>query len=677
METPGFLAEVAALVIATAVVAYVLARLRIVSILGFLLVGVVIGPNALGLVNDLDVVEAVAEIGVILLLFTIGIEFRLERLIRIRRLVLGAGALQVGLAVALTGGMLAALGVPLNAAVFTGMLVALSSTAVVLRVLADRGETGSRMGQASLALLIFQDLAVVFMVVAVPILAGQTTSLPDTLWTIARAIGVVVVILVLARRVMPRMLDVVARTCSQEVFLLVVMAVAIGTAYFSSLAGVSVSLGAFLAGLLVSESRYNVQALGEIVPLQIIFSAAFFASVGMLLDIGFVLDSLGVVLLAIGGVLLVKFLSGFVALRITGLGAGLAGGAALGLAQLGEFSFVLERAGASAGLAPAGMEGSGSQTFIAAAVVLMLATPALLSAGSRLSHARRVAEEVPPSALPAMSREHVAGHVVIAGYGSAAETLAGVLDRTGIRYVITTRNPDAAAQSGSEERRVIMGDAGRRQTLHEADLEHAQLVVVGDDDETETLRIIHAAHAMRPDIPILVRVHEGEAAVFRSAGANEVITSQEASALSLAVHVLRRFGVANRSIAGEIERISSGSWVPGLLAERLQLSDEAQQVTFAPDPTEACEHVSGLGPVTPSAPGCEDCLRIGARWVHLRICMSCGHVGCCDSSANRHATAHFHETGHPVMRSLEPREAWGWCYVDQQRINPAQEEPAA
>jgi len=672
VETPAFLGEVAALVIAAAVVAYLLARLGQVSILGFLLVGIVIGPNALALVNDLDVVEAVAEIGVILLLFTIGIEFRLERLLRIRRLVLGAGSLQVGLAVALTAGMLAALGVPVDAAVYTGLLVALSSTAVVLRVLADRGQTGSRMGQAALALLIFQDLAVVLMVLAVPILAGQSTSLLDTAAVIGRALLVIVAVLVLARRVMPRLLDTVARTCSQEVFLLVVMAVAIGTAYGSSLAGVSVSLGAFLAGLLVSESRFNVQALGEIVPLQIIFSAAFFVSVGMLLDLGFVVDSPLVVVLAIGGVLLVKFVAAGVALRVAGLRAGVAAGVALALAQVGEFSFVLERVGSANGLAPAGLEGSGSQTFIASAVVLMLATPALVAAGSRLSHARRVAEELPAAAAPVSHETHEEGHVVIAGYGSAAETLADVLDRTGIRYVVTTLNPDAAA--GAAGRRIILGDAGRRQTLDEADIAHAQLLVIADDDEHATRRIIQTAHGMRPNLPIVVRVHEGDPDELRGAGAHEVITSQEASALALAVHVLRRYGIANRSIAAEVEHLSSGSWVPGVLVEELDLAAGERLVTFTPDPDEACAHIAGLGQVAPSAPGCEECLRIGATWVHLRICMSCGHVGCCDSSANRHASAHFRETGHPVMRSLEPDEDWGWCYLDHIRMNAAESE---
>lgn len=670
VETPAFLGEVAALVIAAAAVAYLLARLGQVSILGFLLVGVVIGPNALALVNDLDVVEAVAEIGVILLLFTIGIEFRLERLLRIRRLVLGAGSLQVGLAVALTAAMLAALGVPLDAAVYTGLLVALSSTAVVLRVLADRGQTGSRMGQAALALLIFQDLAVVLMVLAVPILAGQTTSLLDTAGVLLRAVLVIVVVLVLARQVMPRLLDTVARTCSQEVFLLVVMGVAIGTAYGSSLAGVSVSLGAFLAGLLVSESRYNVQALGEIVPLQIIFSAAFFVSVGMLLDLGFVAESLLVVVLAIAGVLIVKWLAAAVALRIAGLRVGVAAGVALALAQVGEFSFVLERVGSAHGLAPAGLGTDGAQTFIAAAVVLMLATPALVAGGSRLSHARRVAEELPAPAAHPAERPHQEGHVVIAGYGTAAKTLAGVLDRTGIRYVVTTLNPDATATA--EGRRVILGDAGRRQTLHEADVEHAQLLVVADDDEHATLRIVQTAHGQRPDLPIVVRVHEGEADRLREAGAHEVITSDEASALALAVHVLRRYGIDNRAIAGEVEHISSAGWAPGVLVEKLDLIDSRSQVTFSPDPDEACAHATDLRAVAPSAPGCEDCLRIGAKWVHLRICMSCGHVGCCDSSANRHASAHFRETGHPVMRSVEPDEDWGWCYLDHLRMNEAE-----
>jgi CPA2 family monovalent cation:H+ antiporter-2 len=264
---PAFLAQIAALVVAAAVIGYACARLRIVPIVGFLLAGVLIGPDALGIVREREIIDAAAEVGVILLLFTIGIEFSIGRLLAIRRLVLLGGSLQVAGAVALTTGVLVLAGVELRAALFTGLLVSLSSTAIVLKLLGDRGSTSSAVGRTSLGLLIFQDLAVVAMVLLLPVLgesgAGGGGPLARALLT---ALAVVVVTLVVARRVLPPVLEAVARACSPEVFLLSVIALCLGTAYLTALAGVSVSLGAFLAGLVVSESRHSRTPWGRCCP---------------------------------------------------------------------------------------------------------------------------------------------------------------------------------------------------------------------------------------------------------------------------------------------------------------------------------------------------------------------------------------------------------------------------
>jgi CPA2 family monovalent cation:H+ antiporter-2 len=300
-----FLTEAVALVLAGAVIAYVCFRLGLVPIVGFLVAGVVIGPNALGLVRDQDVVDAAAEVGVMFLLFTIGIEFSLAKLGRIKHLIFTGGGLQVAGASFVTTAVLAMLGVEWRAALFTGFLVALSSTAIVLKLLADRGETTTPHGEVALGLLIFQDLAVIVMVLLVPLLAGAGGSAWAIGLALAKAGAIIALVLVVARRVMPIVLESVARTCSPELFLLTVIAICFGTAYVTNLAGVSLSLGAFLAGLLVSESRFSHHALGEILPLQILFSATFFVSVGMLLDLMFLLTYLPQVLLAIALVLLV------------------------------------------------------------------------------------------------------------------------------------------------------------------------------------------------------------------------------------------------------------------------------------------------------------------------------------------------------------------------------------
>lgn len=383
---PAYLGATAALVVAAAVVGYLSVRARVVPIVGFLLAGVLIGPAQLGLVANEQAVEAAAEVGVILLLFTIGIEFSLARLARVWRwIVLGGGA-QVLLATAAGVGLVAALGGDWRVGVFTGFLIALSSTAIVLKMTSDAGETHTVRGRLALSVLIFQDLAVVAMVLVVPLLGADTAGGPLALVrALGVAVAVIAAVLLVARRVMPAVLERVAALCSPEVFLLAVVAICLGTAYLTALAGVSVSLGAFLAGLIVSESRHSTHALAEVLPLQIIFSAVFFVSVGMLLDVGFLVANLPLVLGAAAVVLVVKTLTTTAALLPLKVGWRPALGTGLLLGQVGEFSFVLLTVGAAAGLTPAGLGPDGAQTFVATTVLLMVATPLLAVAARRLA----------------------------------------------------------------------------------------------------------------------------------------------------------------------------------------------------------------------------------------------------------------------------------------------------
>lgn len=358
---PAYLTEVVALVLAGAVIAYVSKRIGLVPIVGFLIAGVIIGPNQLGLVKDIELVDATAEIGVLLLLFTIGIEFSLEKLAKIRRLIVGGGGLQVGLTTAAVTLILLPFGVDWKVGIFTGFLVALSSTAIVLKLLGDRNETGTEAGQASVGLLIFQDIAIIVMVLLVPMLAGAGGGPLDIAQALGTALGVIVLVFVVAQRLMPPLLEAVARTCSSEVFLLVIVGICLGTAYLVGLAGVSISLGAFLAGLVVSESKFSEHAFGEILPLQILFSATFFVSVGMLLDLGFLVQNLPLVLGIVVVLLLLKAVIAMASVRMLGYSLPVAAATGLTLAQVGEFSFVLERAGREVGLTPAGMGADGAR----------------------------------------------------------------------------------------------------------------------------------------------------------------------------------------------------------------------------------------------------------------------------------------------------------------------------
>ena len=658
---PPFLGPTAALVVAAAVIGYLSVRVRVVPIVGFLLAGVLIGPAQLGVVQRQETVEAAAEIGVILLLFTIGIEFSLERLARIRRWILVGGGLQVGVTCGLVVAVLALAGVDWRTGLFTGFLVALSSTAIVLKLLGDAGETSTTRGQLALAVLIFQDLAVVLMVLVVPLLgvSAQGSGAGPLLLALAKAAGIIALVLVLARRVMPPLLEQVARVCSPEVFLLAIVAICIGTAYLTALAGVSVSLGAFLAGLVVSESRQSSHALGEVLPLQTIFSAVFFVSVGMLLDVGFVLDNLPLVLLALAAVLLVKVVAGLVATSALRVGAGPAVGAALVLAQVGEFSFVLETAGRSAGLTPAGLGTEGTQVFIAVTVLLMVATPLLAAAGRRVEHALGVRRA---AARAARGLSHPAGagprgddagegeltdHVVISGWGQASGALADELSARGVPLVVLTLNPDGAADAERRGHRVVRGDSTKSHILAEAGVRRARAVVVADDGPEHAARITAVVANLAPEAVIVVRpVGDADVDELAAAGAHKVVDAERASHAALARTVLD-------SVRGTSPVV-----------------DTTAVLRFPLPASSPCPHASSaVRAVLPGSEGCAECLRTGARWVHLRICLTCGHVGCCDSSPGRHARAHADAEGHPVIASLEPGEHWAYCLLDDTTIH--------
>lgn len=641
---PRYLTATAALVLAAAVVGYLSVRVRVLPIVGFLLAGVLIGPAQLGLVSSTEAVDAAAEIGVILLLFTIGIEFSLERLARVWRWVVFGGGAQVVLATGAGLAVTVVLGRDWKVGLFTGFLLALSSTAIVLKLLADTGGTSSTRGQLALATLVFQDLAVVAMVLVVPLLGteaeGGTGALLEALGI---AVAVVGVVLVVARRVMPKVLERVAALCSPEVFLLAVVAICFGTAYLTALAGVSVSLGAFLAGLVVSESRHSTHALSEILPLQVLFSAIFFVSVGMLLDVGFLLANLPLVLAVAVVVLVVKTLTTAAALAPLRVGWRQAVAAGLLLGQVGEFSFVLLTVGEGAGLSPLGEGEDGSQVFVATTVLLMMLTPAFGSLGTRLLP--RGSTATGPSAeesTPAAAHE-VEGHVLMLGWGADSIAIGTDLRARGVPVVMTTLNPGGAAAAEAAGLTVVRGDAMRAHVLEEAGLARARLVVVAEHDAEEAARVAVMVRG-QSDVPVVVRATGVDLEDLAAAGVDHVVDPAVAGRRHLAEVVGAR--VADGSGAHpDVSRLVHYRW-----------------------PSDACPHGAASVPVQPGTAGCEECLRDGERWVHLRMCLSCGHVGCCDSSPGRHATAHHRATDHPLMASAEPGETWAYCFLDDTTV---------
>lgn len=761
-HAPPFLAQVVVMVVASALIAYVCNRLRILPIVGFLISGVVIGPNALGVIQDPALIDSMAEIGIVLLLFTLGIEFSLERVWRIKRAIFAGGGMQLGLTIAAAMGLMFLLGVDVSTGFYTGALIGLSSTAIVLKVLAEKNELTSSKGQLSLGILIFQDLAIVGLVLILPLMAGGEGSGMAVVRSLTLAAAIVAVIILVARRIMPVILERVARTCSQEIFLLTIIAICLGTAWLTSLAGVSLSLGAFLAGLVVSESRFSHHAFSEILPLQILFSAIFFVSVGLLLDLSFVARHWPLILAVVAVVVIVKSVVTLFAARLIGYSWTVAGATALLLAQIGEFSFVLERAGRLTGLHPAGVEGMGGQTFIAAAVLLMVGTPLLARAGTWLEsqHERSANESVARAAETeaVVERTTIENHVIVAGYGAAARYLTRVLRDSGVPFVILTLSPTGATEAQGEGLPVILGDYSRRFLLDLANIDAAKMLVVADDTPDMTRRVVGVARGINPTLQIVVRTQSAaDIDSFLNEGADQVLVDELEIGVQLFTRVLSEYRVSDEEISDHVDTVRTGGYAalragisdaplvicddldescfdtrtftvrrdigisigelaanagvrvvsverngevnetPGedfVLAAGDRLTARASAQAFAnaarmlrptadavhdspvarvvaltSEQRSACPHGKAVQPdVTSAAAGCEECLKTGDTWVHLRICMSCGRVGCCDSSKNRHATRHYDATSHPIIRSWQPGETWAWCYPDEQML---------
>ena len=557
MNEPGFLQDLLTLFGLGVAVVLLFHRAKVPPIVGFLITGVICGPYGFGLIADTAQVESMAEIGVVLLLFTVGIEFSLDQLSRLRNFLLVGGGLQVVLTTGVTYALARLLGETPRISMFFGMLVALSSTAIVLRLLADRGEIDSPHGQATLGILIFQDLCVVPMVLLTPFLTGGGTGVGGALWIIAKAVLFVGGAVVAARWVVPRMLHYVVGTRRREVFLLAIILLCLGTAWASARAGLSLALGAFIAGLLVSESEYSHQALGEILPLREVFNSLFFVSIGMLFDVRTVIANPWLVLGAIGVVLVVKSLITTSVAVALGQSLRIAVLVGLALAQIGEFSFVLSKVGLSTGL----LDHQHYQLFLAVAVGTMTLVPALLALAPRIAAhlegvapTRIAAGRAAPLALH--EGEVLRDHVIIVGYGVNGRNLARVLGRVGIPFIVVELNPQVVRAERKRGRPIIYGDATRAEVLEHAGIRQARVVVIAISDAAGTRGTVDIARRLNSQVHLLVRsryVHEMEP--LFALGTNEVIPEEFETSIEIFSRVLHRYLVPRDEIERQIRDI--------------------------------------------------------------------------------------------------------------------------
>jgi CPA2 family monovalent cation:H+ antiporter-2 len=561
-----FLNELVALFIVSVGIAYLCYKIKIVPIVGFLLAGVIIGPHALGLVYDQELVDILAEIGIILLLFSIGVEFSLDKLSRIKKAIFVGGGLQVGLTIALVALLLSWFAVPWNSAIYTGCLVALSSTAIILGLLSDEDNTDTPTGQLSLAVLIFQDLAIIVMVLLVPILAGSGQAISQIGWILLKAVLLIALVLILAQRIVPWILEKIAQTRRQELFLLTVVAICFGTAALTSLADVSLALGAFLAGLVVSESHYSEQAVSEILPLRTLFNAVFFVSVGMLLDLQILLEYPMLILGTALFVILLKFFTTTFSLITLRYPVHIAAAAGLSLAQIGEFSFVLERAGRLSGITPAGWGDPGSQIFIAVSVLLMILTPFMVHQGPWIGNllgktSLRKLSQQPIKEDQRQPKARLEDHAIIIGYGPAGRHLVQVMRDTGIPFIVIEMNPESVNEMHSDHIPALFGDASHQHILKLAGAERAKLCVIATNDPQSTPRIIQQARFLNPTLQLIVRTrYLSDLERLESLGADIVVPEEMETTVRLFYHVLGSYMIPEQEIRQHINTLRANDY---------------------------------------------------------------------------------------------------------------------
>ncbi len=546
-------------------VVFVFHRLRIPTVAGLLVAGMLVGPYGLGLVGEVEQVKLLAEVGIVVLLFAVGLEFSLSRLLTMWREMLGIGLPQVLICVVVTAAATRWYVDTIGAAIFAGMLVAMSSTAVVIKLLIDRGELGSPQGRLGVAVLLLQDLLVIVFMLIIPLLTEQKAG-GRPLWiALLQGVAVVVLVLVGSRYAMPPLLYQVVRTRNRELFLISIFLLCIGTAMLTAWAGLSLALGAFLAGLAVSESEYAHQMFAEVAPFRDTLSSLFFVSVGMLLDLNFVLGRLPLVLATVAAVMALK--STATALPTLALGhtprvAVLTGAALL---QLGEFSFLLAGRGREVGL----MRGDDYQTFLAAAVLTMLLTPFVM--GTSHAVANRVVDTGWLGRLTASRQDSTSpeiggvaqlrDHVIIIGFGVAGQNLARVLRSVEIPYVILEMNPESVRRSKAEGEPISFGDCTQEAMLEHLGIQRAQVMVLVISDPSSTRRAVQLARRLNPRIHLVVRTrYVAEVEGLKALGADEIVPEELVTSVDIFARVLHEYQVPRNQTQELVDRIRSDQY---------------------------------------------------------------------------------------------------------------------
>jgi monovalent cation:H+ antiporter-2, CPA2 family len=538
-------------------------RFKIPAIVGFLITGVMVGPHGLGFINAVDDVDFLATIGIVLLLFCVGMEFSLKKIFEYKRYFLIGGAIQVCLTV--LGGCIAGLvfGMPFGECVFIGFLLSLSSTAITLRVLDEKSESDSPHGRLAVGILIFQDIVAIPMMLLTPFLSQAQANLDSNMVTTAAiGIGILIVAIVAAIKIVPALLYQITKTRSRELFLLTVLTICFAVAWLTSSLGLSLSLGAFLAGLIISESEYRHEAISDILPFQDVFTSFFFVSIGMLLDISFVVAQPFLIIILAALVLVLKTGTAGIAALVLGLPLRTAILSGLALSQIGEFSFVLAKNSTEYGL----MDSYGYQLFLAVSLLTMGLTPTLITSSHQIAN---LLLKLPlPFKLKAgfrpqeyQQKVHLKDHMIIIGYGLSGKNLALAAKGASIPYYILEMNPQTVKIEREKGEPIHFGDATHAAVLNHADVDGALAAAVVINDHVAAGNIVSLLRQISPKLYIIVRTRYFEQIhALYDVGANVVIPDELGSSIEIFTRVLNLYQVPGNHIEQVVQQVRTASY---------------------------------------------------------------------------------------------------------------------
>lgn len=536
---------------------FIFRKINLPSLVGFLIAGMIIGPFGFKLIKSVDQIELMAEIGVILLMFTIGLEVSFTEINKIKKFLFTIGGLQFFITSFLAFLIFHFLGISTNQAIFLSFLLALSSTVIILKLLSDRNELESPHGKISISISLFQDLMIVPLFLILPILGvTKDINLSDVIIKIIIALGVTIALLASAKYFMPPIVYHIARLRMREAFTIGIILLILGTAYITHMAGLSFAIGAFIAGLILAESDYNHQILAEILPLRDAFNSIFFVSIGLLLNVQFLLDNpiviTGITLLTFlfkAAIILLIVLSLKYPLRIAIL-------CGIGLGQIGEFSFVLAQAGTKFNL----IEHNIYNAFLASSIFTMILTPILYQLEPWITkQTAKLKSSVSDDEINIAKK--LSAHVIIAGYGLNGRNLARVLKETGIKYIVIEMNPETVQQEKKNGESIMFGDISREDILRIAGVERANIIVYAISDPLITRMSLKVTKSLNPNIYALVRTrYINEVDELIKLGADEVIPEEFETALQIFRKVLEKYHIPLNVIMQQVTLLRQESY---------------------------------------------------------------------------------------------------------------------